>query len=308
MEPPFQSQPDRLTARRDRLTGQLALSAAALFWSGNFVAGRALRGDIDPVTLNAVRWSIACAIFAPFALRALWRSRGLLRAHAGLIMGLSLTGVIGFQVFVYKALSQIPVVNAVLMLATTPVVILVAASAMKRQRISVAGWVSVTLSMLGVAVLLTDGDLTELLAARFGTGDLWMLAAVVLWSIYTLLLRQRPAALSGNVLMLATMLPAVVVLVSWATSVGNTDFATLSSLQWSLILYVGVFPSLLAFLSWNYGVAKIGPEASGFFINLMPVFATALAWLLLGETVSVAQFAGAGLIVGGIALSQRASG
>ncbi len=294
--------------RRDRLFGQLALTAAALFWSGNFVAGRALRDAIDPITLNATRWSISLAILAPFVLRALWLSRAVVAAHWQRILALSATGVIGFQVFVYEALSQIPVVNAVLMLATMPVVILAFAAIQARRGIPAMGWAAVCLSILGVAVLLTDGDLTELLSARLSTGDLWMLGAVVLWSVYTLLLRGRPAGLGGNVLVLVTILPAMPVLVSGALLWGETNLAMLEPVNWSLILYIGVFPSLLAFLSWNYGVAKIGPEASGFFINLMPVFATALAWVFLGEGISWAQAGGAALIVTGITLSQRASG
>lgn len=296
--------PDANTARA-QLTGRLALTAAALFWSGNFVAGRALRDSVDPMTLNALRWTIAMVILAPFVVRALWASRAVLRAHAGLILLLSLTGVIGFQVLVYKALAQIPVVNAVLMLATMPVVILAMAAVGQRRGIPAMGWLAVLLSILGVAVLLTEGDLSELLAARLGTGDLWMLGAVVLWSIYTLLLRRRPGALSGNVLVLAMIVPAMPFLVAAALQWGVTDIAALGSLQWSVIVYIGVFPSLLAFLAWNYGVAKVGPEAAGFFINLMPVFATVLAWLLLGETISIPQLAGGGLIVLGLVLSQR---
>lgn len=291
-----------------QLAGRIALTAAALFWSGNFVAGRALRDSIDPVTLNALRWSIALAILAPFTLRALWRARTGVRAHAPLIIALSLTGVIGFQVVVYEALSQIPVVNAVLILATMPVVILSMSAVGQRRGIPAMGWLAVMLSIFGVAVLLTEGDLTELLAARLGIGDLWMLVAVVLWSVYTLLLRRRPASLSGNVLVLAMMLPAMPLLIVAALQWGTTALPALSRGDWALIVYIGVFPSLLAFLAWNYGVSKVGPEAAGFFINLMPVFATLLAWLLLGETISLPQLTGGVLIVAGLVLSQRAGG
>ncbi|MCV6596935.1 MAG: DMT family transporter [Mangrovicoccus sp.] len=88
---------------------------------------------------------------------------------------------------------------------------------------------------------------------------------------------------------------------------GQTDLVSLRPQDWALVGYVGIFPSLLAFLCWNYGVSKVGPEAAGFFINLMPVFATTLAWALLGEAITAPQLAGAALIIGAIALSQRAS-
>jgi len=143
--------------------------------------------------------------------------------------------------------------------------------------------------------------------ARLGRGDLWMLAAVLAWSIYTLLLRARPSDIPGNVLVLAMILPALPVMAIAVMVWGQTDLSGLSPRDWLLVGYVGIFPSLLAFLSWNYGVAKVGPEAAGFFINLMPVFATGLAWALLGEGVSAPQLAGAALIIGAIALSQRAS-
>ncbi|MCV6596936.1 MAG: DMT family transporter [Mangrovicoccus sp.] len=194
------------------LAGRLALVAAALFWSGNFVAGRALREALDPLTLNLLRWCLAAAIFTPFVGRTLWRTRGEIRAHWRVIIGLCVTGVIGFQVLTYQALTKTTVVNAVLMLATMPVMILGLSAALSRKRIPVAGWAAVALSVLGVAVLLTGGDLSALAQARLGRGDLWMLAAVLAWSIYTLLLRQRPAGVSGNVLVLAMVLPALPVM------------------------------------------------------------------------------------------------
>lgn len=290
--------------QKDKLWGRLALTAAAFFWSGNFVAGRALRDSVDPLTLNASRWVIAFAILAPFVVRAAWQQRKALRDQAGLILMLSVTGVIGFQIATYEALSKIPVVNAVLMLATTPVVILVGASLQARHRIPLIGWAAVILSILGVAVLLTDGRLAELLSARLGTGDIWMLVAVLFWSIYTLLLRRRSPETSGNVLLLMIVLPALPIMIAKALVWGETVAATLSGVELLAVLYIGIFPSLLAFLFWNYGVAKVGAASAGFFINLMPVFATALAWLLLGETVYPAQIVGAALIIGGIALAQ----
>lgn len=292
------------TARPAALA-RAALTAAALFWSGNFVAGRALAGAVDPVTLNALRWTIAAALFLPFAGRALWLRRDVVRREWALIAALSAAGVIAFQVLVYKALTQIPVVNAVLVLATMPVVILIGAVLLGQRRPGLGDLAAVILSMTGVAVLLSEGDLTSLSALRVGQGDLWMFAAVLAWSAYTLLLRRTPADLPGDVLVLAMMLPALPVLIGWALASGTTDLAALGWRPWALVLYIGLFPSLLAFLCWNYGVSKAGAAEAGFYINLMPVFATLLAFLLLGETVSSAQFAGAGFIIAAIVITQR---
>ena len=282
-----------------------ALVLAALFWSGNFVAGRYLRGAIDPVSLNTLRWALGLAIFAPFVLPACLRHRAALRAHWRYLLALAATGVTAFNTMVYVALTQTTATSALLVLALLPAAILLGAAAIGASRPTAVQWLGTAVSLGGVAVLVSRGDLAALAAFQVNRGDVWMLGAVVFWAAYSLLLQRRPAdlppkvALAGSMLLgVGLMLPLVAL--TWPSVHVSPDPAALAALG-----YIVVFPSVLAFQLWGYGVATLGPERAGQFVNLMPVFGPVLAVAILGETIVVAQIVGALIVFAGIAAVLR---
>ncbi len=282
-----------------------ALVLAALFWSGNFIAGRYLRGAIDPVSLNTLRWVLATAIFAPFVLPACLRHRAALRAHWPYLLALAATGVTAFNTMVYVALSQTTATSALLVLALLPSAILLGAAAIGASRPTWVQWLGTAVSLGGVAVLVSRGDLAALAAFQVNRGDLWILGAVVFWAAYSLLLQRRPVdlppkvALAGSmVLGVGLMLPLVAL--TWPSVHVDPDPAALAALG-----YIVIFPSVLAFQLWGYGVATLGPERAGQFVNLMPVFGPVLAVAILGETIVAAQIVGALIVFAGIAAVLR---
>ncbi len=277
-----------------------ALSLAALFWSGNFIAGRALRDAVDPVTLNTLRWALAGALFLPFTARGLLQHAGVIRQHWRYVVALGATGIAGFHTMVYIALSQTMATHALLILALAPVAILAGSVAMGGSRPAWLQWAGAACSLGGAALLITRGDAMVLRSLDFNRGDLWMLAAVLVWAAYSLLLKRRPPGLSPTVSLaasmgcgLALMLP--VYLLQWPSS--HLDAGTA---VWGALAYVVIFPSVLAFWLWNYGVARIGPERSGPFVNLMPIFGAVLAVAILGERIVPAQWPGAAMVLTGI--------
>lgn len=279
-----------------------ALGLTVLLWSGNFVVGRALAGQIDPVTLNALRWSVAFVVFLPFVAPRAWAARRVLLREARFVVGLGLSGIATFHVCVYSALALVPVANAILVLSATPFAILAGSAALGRTRLGWRDAAAVALSVAGVLVLLAAGDDTGLRRLSFGAGDLWMLGAVAAWSVYTLLLRGAPAVVPRDALLAGSMVVGLCVLGPLALFAGTTAPATLAPGVWSGIAYVALGASLIAYLCWSYGVGVVGPETAGFFINLMPVFGAALAWVFLDETMAGAQWLGAAAILGAIAL------
>ena len=289
----------------------LALSAAALLWSGNFIAGRALRDDLGPATLNLLRWSLCLLVMLPWVGASVWRHRHAVRREWRLLVGLGATGIAAFHTLTYLALQSTPAVNALLMLSLTPGAILVGAALSGGPWPSRRQWVGTGLSLLGAGVLLTRGDGAALLGLTPAQGDLWMLLAVPLWAAYSLLLRRRPADLPQPVALACSIVPALVLLLPLAlgSTAGAPLASTAAALQakpWLLaaVAYVAVFASLIAFLLWSYGVAAIGPEAAGQFVHLMPVFGALLAFVLLGEAIVPAQVAGALCVLAGIGLVQ----
>ncbi len=280
----------------------LALTLATLFWSGSFVVGRALRNDIDPVVLTFFRWLISLAILAPFAGHEVLRHLPVLRREWRLVVGLAATGIALFHPLVYVALQQTSATNALLTLSLSPVVILVGASLAHGRRPTSRELSGLAVSLVGAAVLITRGDVNVLVSRGINIGDLWMLAAVAVWSAYSLLLRRRPADLPQTVTLVASIVAALpmllpfAMLTAWHTPMHLTTTVVLGT------LYVAVFGSVLGFMFWSYGVADLGPTRAGQFVHLMPVFGAALSFVFLGEPLSFSQVLGAGFVLSGIAL------
>jgi len=279
----------------------VALGGAALLWSGNFVAGRALRDAIDPVTLNLLRWSLCLIVFLPWVGPAAWRHRRVVAREWLLLLALGATGIAAFQTLVYLALATITAIDALLLLSLAPAAILAGAALGGGTPPSRVQWIGTLVSLAGAGVLVTRGSVAVLHDLAPARGDLWMLVAVVLWAAYSLLLRRRPADLPQEVALAASIAPAIALLLAVRVCMDPPPVALTLPLAGALV-YVAIFASLIAFLLWSYGVAVIGPERAGQFVHLMPVFGAALAAVLLGETVVPAQVAGALGVFAGIAL------
>ncbi|MGB0660357.1 MAG: DMT family transporter [Mangrovicoccus sp.] len=291
---------------KDRMIrAKAALVLACLLWSGNFVVGRAMRGEIDPASLNALRWSLALIVFAPLAMGSFRKKWRLAMFHWRLILAMAATGVVGFQFALYTALRTTPVANSVLLLAVTPLLIVASSALLGKGSLTPRRIAALALSLLGVATLLGNGDPRAVLAFDLGQGDLWLLGAVTCWTIYTQLLRATPKELPGDVTLFASMLVGVPLLWSlWLIS-PTVPMAQFPAQVWIGILYVGLGAALLAFIAWGYGVKGVGPDSAGLFLNLMPVFSIALAFIFLGEGIGWGQLSGAALILAALILGGR---
>lgn len=280
------------------------LTAAALLWAGNFVTGRWIRDDIDPLTLNTLRWIVAFVVLTPLVARRLRLAMPHLRASFGLHLFLGVTGVTLFNYCAYRALSLTPVANALLILATLPLVLLLTSAALGRTRI---GWIdaaALTLSGAGIMTLLSGGAPTSLAAIRPTLGDAWMFVAVASWVGYTLALRRRPASLDPLASLWWSVALGLVVLLAAAIGTGGIGIEPQAS-SVAAILYVGIGASVMAYLAWNAGVARLGAEAAGYYINAMPFFGAGLAWLMLGETIGPPETLAGGLILAAIVVAAR---
>jgi drug/metabolite transporter (DMT)-like permease len=284
----------------------LALVLAALFWSGNFVAGRALRGHVDPVTLNFLRWLIALALIAPFVWRNTVSNLPILRREWRLILALGATGIASFHTLVYLALESTTATSALLMLSLAPIATLLASAAFAMEHPTNRQVGGALISIVGAGVLITRGDPAAILLQGFNVGDLWMLLAVVIWTAYSLLLRRRPADLPSPVALAGSIAVALAIMAPVMLLGAPIPVAALGSLPVLLsIAYIAIFASAIAFLLWTYGVSRLGPTRAGQFVNLMPIFGAGLAYSLLGEVPTLGQVVGAALVLSGIAFVER---
>lgn len=282
------------------------LALTTLFWGGNFVLGRAVSADIPPVALAWWRWVLAMAVILPFAVRGLWQVRAVLRRDWRYLLGVSILSVSVFNTFVYLGLQTSPATNALLLLSSGPVMILGFSWWLFSERVNQQQVLGILLSLVGVLIIVTEGNplaLDALLAG--GVGNLWILAAVIAWSLYSVLLRQRPAEINGTVFF------ALTAVVGWLCLTPFFLFEhfvqgrvmVFNSMALLSIGYVGFFASVLAFLFWNRGIQMLGANRASNSIHLIPVWGLLLANVLLGERLLTFHWLGMGLIVAGILLA-----
>jgi drug/metabolite transporter (DMT)-like permease len=282
------------------------LALANLLWAGNWILGRALRDAFDPVSLNFYRWLVAVVVLAPFALPGLAGKRGLLRRHAGVLALLSLLGVSVFQSLVYLGLKSTTAVNAVLINCSAPLFILLCAWAFDGDRPTLRQLAGMVLSVAGIAVILSRGELATLAALELHPGDAWILLAVAIWGVYSVLLKRRPPGLGGvhflfvlSAVGLAFLAPAFVLQALHAPPRLPT------AAEAAGVLYVGLAASVAAFMFWNQAVTMVGPNAAGFTLYLLPTFTTLLAIAFLGEAFGAFHALGVATIVAGVFLATR---
>ena len=180
-----------------RLQAFLLLALCNLLWSGNWVAGRALRDTFDPVSLNFWRWLLATALLAPFALPALRGKWPLIRRHAGILLLLAASGVAAFHGLVYLGLRSTTTVNAVLLNSSIPLFMMLCSWIIERERATPRQVAGMLVSLAGILVILSRGEPASLLQLELHGGDLWILLAMPIWGIYSVLLKRRPPELGG---------------------------------------------------------------------------------------------------------------
>jgi len=280
------------------------LAAANLMWSGNWVLGRALREAFDPVALNFWRWLVALLVLLPLGLGEMLRHRAVIRRHIGLLAFLALTGVVAFQGMVYFGLESTTAINAVLINAAAPAFIVVVSWVIERER---AGWRQIAgmlVSFLGVLVIVCQGEAQKILQLEFHHGDAWILLAMPIWGIYSVLLKRCPPEIRGiafTTTIAALGMAMLVPLYFLTAERGPLRLPTPA--EAAAVAYVALAASVGAFLCWNRGVAVVGANAAGFTLPLLPAFGTVLAIVFLGESFRGFHAVGFATILAGVILA-----
>jgi drug/metabolite transporter (DMT)-like permease len=285
------------------------MACAALLWAGNIVAGRAASVAVPPVGLSFWRWMVALILFAPFVAPLLRRQWPELRREWRLILLLALTGITMFHTFMYIAVNTTTALNASVIYAATPALVPLIARPVLGERLGVRQALGIGLSMLGIAIVVTRADPAVIGTLRFTRGDLWMIAAVVAWSLYSVLVKRRPADLHPNAMLAGAMAVGIALTLPfylWETLTVRAMPLNATAL-WT-VGYVAVFASIVAYLCYNRGIELVGPSRAALTAHMLPVFAGGLSVLFLGESLHLYHLAGAAAVVGGIALTGGPTG
>ena len=282
----------------------LLLILAVLFWSGNFIVGRGIHNEIPPMTLAFWRWAIALLIILPFALKPILRQKDLIWRNLKILTLLAILSVANFSMFIYMALKSSTVTNAVLINSMTPIFIVIVSYMGFKERITLRQAVGIAISLTGLMFILTEGNLSKLIAVRFGKGDMWTISAGISWALYSALLRKCSVEFD-SLSFLATLIIIGTLFISpfyiWEIGTGKTMNFTHASI--GSIIYVALFASVLAYIFWNKAIHTIGANKTGIFIHLMPVFSIILAMIFLDEKLRGYHIKGTILIFSGIFLT-----
>ena len=284
------------------------LLVSSLLWAGNALVGRAIAGEIPPISLSFWRWLVALCILLPFVAGTLWRHRETLRQAGWRLLVIAALGIAAYNSLLYTAAKSTTAINITLLNTCIPLATFLFAGLLLKEWPKPRAWLGMSIAVVGLLVLITQANLDNLLGLTFNPGDLVMLLAVLAWALYTVLLRLwaprlplPPLALLGAFVIIGVpvILPFYLVELS---QVGGFELNTRTV---SAILYTAIPASLIAYLTWNQGVKIIGAAKASLALYTMPVFAAILAYLLLGETLELFHWLGGALIFGGLLFATR---
>jgi len=283
----------------------LLLSLTSLFWAGNIVLARHVAGHVPPLTLSCIRWIGSFILLWPFAKPHLKNDWPALRARWPLLLVLSASGFAINNALSYWGLQYTQALNALLIQSSGPLFVALWSLALFGVRLTVFQLAGILTSLLGVLTILLRGDFSALASIRVNTGDLMMAGALLAFGLYSALMPRRPVTHQLSLIVCTIGGGAVLLLpfAIWEYASGVT--LKLDPLSLATLAYAMIFPSTLAYLFFNRGIALIGPNRAAPFSHLMPVFGSVLAIVLLGEEPRLFHLVGYVLVLGGVIISSR---
>lgn len=272
-----------LSSRLPYLAGLLA----AMLWAGNFVVGKYARIDFPPVTLSLLRWLIAFTVLTPFILSNITDKLKRLWCKKGTLLVLALTGISATNTFIYIGLGETSANNALLLNTLMPGFIAAMSLFTGRLNLNKQTIFSMAFLTIGILFLLSHHNGVN---AGLAVGDVWVLAGVICWAVFSVLMQQLPKEVNPFFILWVLIGVGIVPLVPWSLwEMHHTTVLWHDVKPWLSVLYIGIGPSLLAMLAYHSAIKGVGACVAGQFLNLIPVFGTMLSALLLGEMVSGEQ-------------------
>jgi drug/metabolite transporter (DMT)-like permease len=271
-----------------------------LFWAGNYVIGKYVVAEITPLMITFSRWLLASFLLLGIASHFEKPKWKVVIKEWPLLTILGILGIIGYNLALYSALDYTSSTNASLVNALNPGVIVICSTIFLKEKFSKLQGAGIIVSLLGVMVILTGGNIAQVFEMEYNKGDLLMIVAIVTWALYSVLgkkLKNTPPITASGLSALA----ATIIMAPFVISQG-VNFGEISSLAINGILYMTVFPSVLSFIFWNLAIREIGANQTGIFLNLIPVFTAIISWIL-GNNITIVQISGGVLVFMGVYLA-----
>ena len=283
----------------------LFLIIPPITWAGNAVVGKFANDLIGPFSLSFYRWSIASILILMIAAKPLYQARKAIAEHLGILIVFGVLGTCLFNTFLYWGLTYTSANNSAIILASMPIAIIGLSFALGMEKTNALQLLGLLISILGVLWVITSGKPQQISNLNLNPGDLIVLAAVVVWAMYSVFLKKwRPKNIDVLPFLAIQMLIGTLFILPFYLYELTTHapFIWQAETLW-VLAYVGVFPSLIAYYFWQQGIAMGGANIAGLFIPFISLFTALFAYLFIGETLNTAQLSGAGMIILGVILA-----
>jgi drug/metabolite transporter (DMT)-like permease len=279
------------------------LVLTTLFWAGNINVGRYAAGYVPPIALGTLRWIGAALILLPFALPYLRADWPVIRKNFVMLTALSLFSISAYNTLTYYGLQYTEAINGVILQSTGTLIVVAFSFLLFGERLGPWQLFGMVLSLVGVAVVVSRGEFALLRDFRLNIGDLILIAAIAFYSLYTVLLRRRPKIHPLSFVTLTMGWGAILLLPFWAAEISSGRRVPLEWASIAMVIYVIIFPSLLAHFFFFRGVDLVGANRAAPVMYMIPVFATVMAILFLGEELHPFHIAGFVLVIGGVLIA-----
>ena len=285
----------------------LILILTTIFWSGNFIVGKAASTyQIPPFSLNFYRWFFAGLILLPFTLKELIEKKKYIFDNIIFFTILGVTSITIFNSIVYYSLYYTQVISGILMISTIPVWIIFISSILNIEKTNIFQIIGVVFSLTGVIFIITKADLQIIKNLDFNKGDLSMVVAMFSWAVYSALLKSKKYEISQFALLEVVIITGLIFLTPIYFIEMYLGNVIVLGIPFVLTLtYVVFFPGLASFIFWIKGISIIGANRAGVFLHLMPIFGAIMAMIIFNEKFMYYHILGAIFIVAGITLSNK---
>ncbi|MCY9514466.1 DMT family transporter [Paenibacillus apiarius] len=275
------------------------LVLANIFWAGNYIFGKYVVAEMTPIQMTFSRWLIAVVFLFPIAHLIEHPNWKEVWARWKILLAMAVTGVMTYNYLLYEALRYTSSLNASLVNSVNPVLIALCSALILKEKIPFKNKIGLCISLCGVLLVLTKGQLLQIFRIEYNTGDLLMILAILVWTLYSILGKKIQSIPPIS----ATAVSVLIGLIVMIPFVLNAGIQIPQSAQAIIgIIYMGLFPSVGAFIFWNIGIRQIGPGRAGIFMYLITVF-TAIIGLVLGQPITFIQIAGGILVFIGVYMS-----
>ncbi len=274
---------------------------AVFFWSFNVIVSKYLVNTMTPWQIAFIRWLFAMIALLPFTLKGIIKYKKVIYKNSLLILFMSISGIVLSNTFIYIAGHTISAIDMSLINITGPIFLVVLSAIFLNQKMKRQQIYGLIITIVGIIIIITRGDLVNLKSFSLKIGDFWTLMAALTFGIYGTLMLKKPKELPETVLLSVTIMIAVIMILPiFISSLDYNSLTKMSKIDWAIMVYMGLINSILTYLCWNTALNKFGSVKISVMYYLMPLFSTVESHFILGENISLVQVYGGFFVLLGI--------